>query len=159
MRHQLIFTSILIALILSLTACSQSASVGIPTSNAAAANQQQAATATPEVVAPVATLAETAIPATQAPATPQNVQPEPTATAVPPTATLAPVPTAEPDNSSTAGNVACKQLITYIVKPGDNLFRIALRYQTTALAIARRNGISNIRVIHTGQRLRILTCG
>ncbi|MCL5275848.1 MAG: LysM peptidoglycan-binding domain-containing protein [Chloroflexi bacterium] len=140
-------------LILSLTACAQSASVGIPTSNAVAA------IATPNPVAPVATLAETTIAATQAPATPQNAQPEPAATPVPPTATLAPAPTAVPDTSSIEGDMVCNKLITYIVRPGDNLFRIALRYRTTAAAIARRNGISNVRVIHTGQKLRILTCG
>jgi peptidoglycan L-alanyl-D-glutamate endopeptidase CwlK len=49
-------------------------------------------------------------------------------------------------------------LVTYIVRPGDNLFRIALRYRTTINAIARRNGIKNTRVIRVGQRLRILTC-
>jgi LysM repeat protein len=33
-----------------------------------------------------------------------------------------------------------------------------LRYRTTAAAIARRNGLASTRIIHAGQRLRILTC-
>jgi len=45
-----------------------------------------------------------------------------------------------------------------VVKPGENLFRIALRYNTTILSIARRNNISDPRVIRTGQRLHIVTC-
>ncbi len=154
MRHQLKIASLFTAIILSLTACAQSASVGIPTQNPVAAVVQ-----TPQAAAPVATLTASAVPATAVPATPLPVQPEPTATAAPPTATLAPQPTAAPDTSASDGNAACGQLITYIVKPGDNLFRIALRYKTTALAIARRNGIPNVRVVRTGQRLRILTCG
>jgi LysM repeat protein len=57
--------------------------------------------------------------------------------------------------SSDAG---CNRVIIYIVKPGDNLFRIALRYRTTIYTIARQNGITNTRVIRVGQRLRITTC-
>jgi LysM repeat protein len=44
------------------------------------------------------------------------------------------------------------------VQPGQNLFRIALRYNTTINAIARLNGITNTRLIRVGQRLRVVTC-
>jgi LysM repeat protein len=44
------------------------------------------------------------------------------------------------------------------VRAGENLFRIALRYNTTSLAIARLNGIPDVRFIRTGQRLTIITC-
>jgi LysM repeat protein len=44
------------------------------------------------------------------------------------------------------------------VRPGENLFRIALRYNTTITSIARRNGISDPRSIRSGQRLSIVTC-
>lgn len=43
----------------------------------------------------------------------------------------------------------------HIVGPGENLFRIALRYNTTINAIARANGIVNPRYIYVGQRLII----
>lgn len=46
----------------------------------------------------------------------------------------------------------------YTVRPGDNLFRIGLRYGTTATAIARQNGIADVRLIRPGQRLRINVC-
>jgi putative chitinase len=43
------------------------------------------------------------------------------------------------------------------VRPGDNLFRIALRFGTTIQAIARANGIVNPRLIYVGQVLWIPT--
>jgi LysM repeat protein len=45
--------------------------------------------------------------------------------------------------------------ITHIVQPGENLFRIALRYNTTVEAISRANGISNPWFIYVGQQLTI----
>jgi LysM repeat protein len=44
---------------------------------------------------------------------------------------------------------------THVVQPGENLFRIALRYGTTAQAIAAANNLPNIHLIYTGQVLRI----
>jgi LysM repeat protein len=44
---------------------------------------------------------------------------------------------------------------TYVVQPGDTLFRISLRFNTTVPAIAQLNGISNPNLIFVGQRLRI----
>ena len=43
----------------------------------------------------------------------------------------------------------------HIVQPGENLFRIALRYGTTPQAIAVANNLPNINLIYVGQRLRI----
>jgi LysM repeat protein len=43
----------------------------------------------------------------------------------------------------------------YTVQPGDNLFRIALRFNTTVSALAAENGITNPRLIYVGQVLRI----
>jgi putative chitinase len=43
----------------------------------------------------------------------------------------------------------------HIVRPGENLYRIALRYGTTINAIAHANGIHNTRLIYVGQRLVI----
>lgn len=44
---------------------------------------------------------------------------------------------------------------TYTVRQNDNLFRIALSYNTTVHAIAALNGISNINLIYIGQVLAI----
>jgi len=45
--------------------------------------------------------------------------------------------------------------IVHVVQPGENLFRIALRYGTTVDAIVAANGLSNARMIYAGQRLVI----
>jgi LysM repeat protein len=144
---------------LALAACAQPASVGIPTPSQAtrdAQQQQLAPTATVSQVTdtPIPPLpTDTAMPQSAATETPTPVS----STAVP--AAVTPEDTTpEPTPVPSTGSVSCNRLITYIVKPGDNLFRIALRYRTTILAIARRNGLTNTRVIHVGQRLRILTC-
>lgn len=44
---------------------------------------------------------------------------------------------------------------TYIVLPGDNLFRIALKCGKSMQAIAAANGISNYNLIYPGQVLKI----
>jgi LysM repeat protein len=47
----------------------------------------------------------------------------------------------------------------YIVQPGDNLFRIALRYGLTTQALANFNGIINPNRIQVGQEIRIPPTG
>jgi murein DD-endopeptidase MepM/ murein hydrolase activator NlpD len=47
------------------------------------------------------------------------------------------------------------QAVTHLVQPGETLARIALRYDTTAWAIAQANDLSNPNVILVGQRLVI----
>jgi putative chitinase len=44
---------------------------------------------------------------------------------------------------------------THVVQPGENLFRIALKYGVTVEAIAVANDISNVNLIYPGQELRI----
>ncbi len=44
---------------------------------------------------------------------------------------------------------------TYVVQPGDNLFRISLRFNTTIQAIVQANGIANPNLIFAGQTLII----
>jgi LysM repeat protein len=48
---------------------------------------------------------------------------------------------------------------TYIVQPGDTLFRLAARFNTTATTLAQLNGITNPNIIRVGQRLVIPTGG
>lgn len=79
---------------------------------------------------------------------PGTATPLPTATSEPATE----VPTVEP-TATTAP--APSGPTTYVVQPGDNLFRIALRHGTTVEAIAEANGIANPRLIYVGQKLVI----
>lgn len=44
---------------------------------------------------------------------------------------------------------------TYVVQPGDNLFRIALRYNMNYVYLAQYNGIANPAHIYVGQVIRI----
>jgi LysM repeat protein len=161
MRHSLKTISLLLGCLLALTACAQPASVGIPTPSQATRDAQQAqqlaltVTASQVVSTPIPPLpTDTPVPQQTPTATPAQVASTAVPEAVPEEPTIA--PTRAP--SANTGSVSCNRLVTYIVRPGDNLFRIALRYRTTINAIARRNGIKNTRVIRVGQRLRILTC-
>ena len=161
MRHSLKTISLLLGCLLALTACAQPASVGIPTPSQATRDAQQAqqlaltVTASQVVSTPIPPLpTDTPVPQQTPTATPAQVASTAVPESVPEEPTVA--PTRVP--STNTGSVSCNRLVTYIVKPGDNLFRIALRYRTTINAIARRNGIKNTRVVHVGQRLRILTC-
>ena len=48
-----------------------------------------------------------------------------------------------------------KKETIYIVKRGDTLTAIAKKYNTTVKAIAEKNGIKNVNLIYTGQKLKI----
>jgi LysM repeat protein len=81
-----------------------------------------------------------------------------TSSTPPPTSTPAtpvtPVPTTvTPIPATTAPPSACRA--TYVVRQGDTLYNIALRYGTTYTEIARVNHISNPRLIYPGQQLCI----
>ncbi|MDW8352568.1 MAG: LysM domain-containing protein [Anaerolineae bacterium] len=66
---------------------------------------------------------------------------------------------ASPGTSRGGGRrIGCGVRVVHVVRPGENLFRIALRYRTTIASIARRNGIADARTIRVGQRLTIVTC-
>jgi LysM repeat protein len=54
---------------------------------------------------------------------------------------------------------ALAQQITHVVAPGENLFRISLRYGVSMQAIAQANGITNLNLIFVGQRLVIPSGG
>jgi LysM repeat protein len=45
--------------------------------------------------------------------------------------------------------------LTYAVRPGDTLYRIAVRFRTTVRVLAEANGITNPALIFVGQQLRI----
>lgn len=68
------------------------------------------------------------------------------------TATPRPAQTATATSQPTAAPTAAQE---YRVQPGDNLFRIAIRFQTTTRALAEANNITNVNLIYSGQVLRI----
>lgn len=77
----------------------------------------------------------------------------PTATAVPTTAaTTVPQPTVVPPTQPPPPQTG---IVDYIVRGGDSLGVIALRFNTTVRAISQLNGIVNPNLIFAGQRLRI----
>jgi LysM repeat protein len=79
-------------------------------------------------------------------------------TAVTPTATpTSPsgVPTQTPTSTPTTPPGTPGAPIVHVVQRGENLFRIALRYNTTVDAIAAANGIRNPQLIYVGQKLTI----
>ncbi len=72
-----------------------------------------------------------------------------------PQSTPVPAPTAvsPPSAPALAPPVAGQQ--THLVQPGENLFRIALRYGVTMQAIMAANGMSNPTLVYVGQQLVI----
>jgi LysM repeat protein len=65
------------------------------------------------------------------------------------------VPTHTPTPTSTTPPGTPGASIVHVVQRGENLFRIALRYNTTVEAIAAANGIRNPQLIYVGQELTI----
>ena len=109
--------------------------------------------ATVVAVEPTATLGPYDMPAgitqTVAASTLATATPTATPTSPPgvPTHTPTPIPTTPPGTPGAP--------IVHVVQRGENLFRIALRYNTTVEAIAAANGIRNPQLIYVGQRLTI----
>lgn len=74
-----------------------------------------------------------------------------------PTATPKPVPTKTPLPPKPTSTPSPKQC-TYVVKPGDTLYSIAQRFETTVSDIAQANGITDVNQIYIGQKLVIPDC-
>lgn len=51
------------------------------------------------------------------------------------------------------------ETVTHVVQPGENLFRIALKYNTTVEAVAAANNIVNPSFVYVGQKLIIVQGG
>lgn len=66
-------------------------------------------------------------------------------------------PTAAPVGNVGQGGPVVPADGTYVVQNGDNLFRIALRFNITVETLAQFNGILNPNQIFVGQRIRIPT--
>jgi LysM repeat protein len=156
---------LLVALSL-LTGCFKAAAPDVtdtPAGGAQAGGQEEQGT--PDILATAQ--ANSAI-ATQGAQTPsgeesQEVVPtseQPTPTPVPTVEpTTAAVPTFTPSPVSPTEAPALTGQVEHTVQPGENLFRIALRYGTTVEAVASANGIANPAMIYVGQKLIISSSG
>ena len=78
-----------------------------------------------------------------------GVNPTPTPT------THAPVATAQPATAVPTAAPTQPVVITYVVQPGDTLYRIALRYGVSLVELAETNNITNYGLIYVGQVLTI----
>ncbi len=93
---------------------------------------------------------------TEAPTATSTLPVETPTTESPTPTEVAPSPTPEPPEPLTPTEEAApSEQVTHVVQPGENLFRIALRYNTSVQAIASANGIANPTRIYVGQRLVI----
>lgn len=63
--------------------------------------------------------------------------------------------TATSDGQGGQGAVATNTPGTHVVQPGENLFRIAIRYNTTVEALATLNNITNPNLVFVGAVLRV----
>jgi polysaccharide biosynthesis protein PslG len=93
----------------------------------------------------------TSIALAQGPVTTEEAAPPVAPVVQPAAATVPPVNSTAPTDLS----VAPTGETTYTVRPGENLFRIALRFGLTTRQLAEYNGIVNPGVIYAGQVLRI----
>jgi membrane-bound lytic murein transglycosylase D len=59
--------------------------------------------------------------------------------------------------SSDSKKIACDSSKTYVVRRGDTLFSISMRFSTTVAEIRNANGLNHTRIT-PGQKLRIPTC-
>lgn len=66
-----------------------------------------------------------------------------------------PVATSQPSAPSATATPAPAGDMVYIVQPGETLYRIAVRYGTTAWTLAAYNKLASPSVIYAGQRLMI----
>lgn len=157
-RKSLVVLLLSLIVVLVLGGCRRDAAppVDLEPEDEATAVVQEAGENTDAMESPVATATEapgaTATPEPDATEAPTAV---PTATTEPadPTPTSEPQPTAAPTATGDDGTVTY-----YVVQPGDNLFRIALRFNMTTQALAQANNITNPQMIYVGQRIKIPAC-
>ena len=120
---------------------------------------------TPDVEATARANATEAAQTTAAQTPEPSEQEEPTETPTEEPATATPLPTATTEPTTVAPTTEPTATpcpagpTTYTVQPDDNLFRIALRFNTTVEAIAEANGIANPRLIQVGQTLTVPAAG
>lgn len=159
---------VLLVVLSLLTGCYKAAAPDVEDTPVGQAQVDQPEEGTPDMVATA--MAESTRVAEASEPTPGAEEPEaePTSTPEPPTATPPPPPTNTPpvaaatftpSPSSPTATPAPVDAGQHTVQAGENLFRIALRYNTTVDAIADANGIANPALVYVGQVLTIPGAG
>jgi lipoprotein-anchoring transpeptidase ErfK/SrfK len=74
---------------------------------------------------------------------------------IPPATLVDPAVPVAPPPSAPQGPGVQDGAMTHVVAPGENLFRISLRYGLTVQALMWANGLSNPHLVYVGQRLVI----
>ncbi|HEY1409065.1 MAG TPA: LysM peptidoglycan-binding domain-containing protein [Promineifilum sp.] len=152
-RTTLVLFSTVCLLILGLTACERPApgseqpppTATIPAPLLGATSLPGAASPTPAQVIPID------------PNAPLGASPTPGAVATTDPAVASPGATAPPAPEATASQPqpGPSGEIIHIVQPGENLYRIGLRYGFTYQELAAYNGITNPNALEVGQQIRI----
>ncbi|MCS7087265.1 MAG: LysM peptidoglycan-binding domain-containing protein [Thermoflexales bacterium] len=126
--------------------------------------------ATPEETPPQSVSAETPLPQEAASTPSPAAQPTPIVAEIPQAAPQAapeiapqpsrpdPIPASASTPSRRSARLSCNRRVTHVVRSGENLFRIALRYRTTVASLMRLNGIRDPHSLRVGQRLTVITC-
>ena len=68
-------------------------------------------------------------------------------------------PTATPMPGTPTATLDTSQDCVHVVRPGENLYRISLRYGVPAEEVVSQNGLANPRLLSVGQELVIPRCG
>jgi LysM repeat protein len=68
---------------------------------------------------------------------------------------VSPRPTEETETAEETVEEATAEPETYVVQPGDNLYRIGLRHNVSWVVLAQHNNIANANAIYVGQKIEI----
>ena len=162
-RIPLFLSAIGLLIVLSLiTGCYRAAAPDVTETPAGEAEVAPPQEETPDVLATAAAnsaLATQAAETSESSPTETPTTPSPTQTQPPATTTPTPEPTTPAPTTPAPTQTPPAVETTYVVQPGDNLFRIALRHNTTMEAIASANGIANPALIYVGQELTVPSSG
>ncbi len=159
-------TSLLIVLSL-VTGCYRAAAPDVTETPGGSAEDVPPQEGTPDVLA--TSVANSTLAAQQAetdedspvetPTTPAPTQTQPPAATPATTPTPTPTTSADTTPAPTQTPLPPTGQVTHVVQPGENLFRIAMRYNTTVNVIASANGIANPALIYVGQELTVPSSG
>lgn len=158
---------VLLVVLSLLTGCFKAAAPDVEDTPAGQAQVDQPEEGTPDMVATAMAESTRVAEASEPTVGAEAPEAEPTSTPEPPTATPPPPPTNTPVAAATFTPAPSSPTATpapvgagqHTVQAGENLFRIALRYNTTVDAIANANGIANPALVYVGQVLTVPGAG
>ncbi len=153
MKTRTLLLTIILMLALALAGCNRSASTA-PTATPAAAPAAKEAPAVTTAAEGTASAAETTAPVEPAPAA-EGASSEPAAEPAAAAEGAAETATEPAGGEPTPELIAETPAVTHVVQPGENLFRIGLKYDLAWSTIAAANNLANPHQIYAGQVLTI----